>query len=89
MCTTPLKAFLNQLDWSVWRVLLWTLYTEPSCLCFTNEQALWDTWNTRARPPKNQVPRRMTIMTLMALDSVPPRYSQLLRFAIIAAPHHR
>ena len=47
------------------------------------------TWNTRARPPKNQVPRRMTIMTLMALDRVPPRYSQLLRLAIIAAPHHK
>jgi hypothetical protein len=39
----------------------------------------------RARPPKNQVPMRMTIMMLMALASVPPRYSQLLRLAIMAA----
>ena len=47
------------------------------------------TWNMRALPPKNQVPRRMTIMMLSALARVPPRYSQLLRFAIIAAcPGH-
>lgn len=38
-----------------------------------------------ARPPKNQVPRRITIMMLMALASVPLRYSQLLRLAIMAA----
>ena len=43
------------------------------------------TCNMRALPPKNHVPRRMTIMMLRALARVPPRYSQLLRFAIIAA----
>ena len=31
----------------------------------------------------------MTIMMLMALASVPPRYSQLLRLAIMAASMHK
>ena len=43
------------------------------------------TWKMRALPPKNQLPRRMTARMLMALDRVPPRYSQLLRLASIAA----
>ena len=70
-CGDPGTDKCHKIDWGVW--------LEPWRIGHIH------TWNMRALPPKNQVPRRMTIMMLRALARVPPRYSQLLRFAIIAA----